>query len=191
MKMRLSAWATMAMVLGGCATGPKYLNQNNQPMVFTGPVLGKRNMTDARYVLLEKSVVDGKYKLVSMSKLRQPITNERQERIAFNQNLTAFAPDYTDYSFTTYVDRGNYDERTVIMRCGAVPNKVMQYGPCNSAFARVFVPTGVVKAYVAGDMSSYEKKQWDNGPLRYVISPAWALAQAGVFARMADLANAQ
>ncbi len=182
-----------ALVLGGClATTPPILNASGQPVKFVQPILGKAAMADAKYVLIEKSIADGKYQLVSMSATRQPITNARQERIAFNRDLTGFAPDFTDYSFQTYTDAGNYNQQTVIMRCTAVPPKTEQYGPCNSAFADVFVPTGVVKAYVAGQMGAATKKTWDDprqNPMRSVDSPQWALRQAGVFERLAELAN--
>ena len=189
------ALIAVALALLGCATPQQPLiNPNGQPMKFVNPVLGKGAMSDARYVLLEKSISDGKYKVVSISKARPIITNERQERIAFNKELTGFAPDFTDYSFTTYTDQGNYGVNTVVMRCTAIPRKMDQYGPCNSTFSGVFVPTGVMKDYVAGRISQAQKDQWEkakNNPLREVSSPEWALKQANVFDRMPELVNAQ
>ncbi|SMG28249.1 hypothetical protein [Paraburkholderia susongensis] len=184
-----------AIALSGClAMTPPVKNANGQPIKFVSPVLGKNAMKGARYVLIEKNIADGKYRVVSISTSRQEITNDRQERIAFNADLTGFAPDYTEYSFQTYTDRGNYGEQTEIMRCASFPQKTYAYTPCNSAFADVFVPMGVTKAYIAGQMGYAAKKSWDdpkNNNMRYVSSPQWALAQAGVFERLADLTNAK
>lgn len=184
-----------AITLAGClAVTPPIVNSSGQPINFISPILGKADKANARYVLIEKSIADGKYQLVSISKTPQPITNARQERIAFNHHLTGFAPDYTDYSFQTYTDRGNYNTETVIMRCGSVMSKTESYSPCNSAFAEVFVPMGVTKAHVAGNMSSAEKQAWDDpsrNRMRYVSSPQRALQQAGVFERLNELANAK
>lgn len=189
----ISALVSVIALAGCYATTSPVLNASGRPIKFVSPILGKAAMTGARYVLIEKSIADGKYQLVSMSRSRQPITNARQERIAFNSDLTGFAPDYTDYSFETYTDSGNYDNQTVIMRCYSTPSKTEKYSPCNSAFADKFVPMGVVKAYVAGRMSTAAKQSWDDpsrNTMREVGSPYWALKQAGVFEKLAELTNA-
>lgn len=151
------------------------------------PILDESMLDQANYVLVQKSVASGDWTLVSISKTRQPITNERQERIVINKSLTAFAPDYTDYSFQTYVDRGNYNFETTIMHCKSTPLKAKQYGPCNSEFASVFVPMSVTKAYVAGRMGYAAKKEWED-PLtntrRYVDSPQWVLQVVGAFEKL-------
>lgn len=187
--------AASVIALAGClATTPPILNASGQPIKFVNPILGKNNMSDARYVLIEKSIADGKYQVVSMSLTRQPITNDRQERIAFTKDLTGFAPDFTDYAFQTHTDSGNYNEQTAIMQCKATPPKTAKYSPCNSTFADVFVPMGVTKAYAAGRMSYEVHKSWEDparNTMRYVSSPQWALKQAGVFERLAELANAR
>lgn len=186
---------TLAAViaLAGClATTPPIQNAYGQPIKFISPILGKSAMANARYVLIEKSIADGKFKVVSMSRTRQPITNARQERIAFTNDLTGFAPDFTDYSFQTYTDGGNYNQETVIMRCNGTPLKTEKYSPCSSDFSQVFIPAGVTKAYVAGQMHKSVKDSWENpatNSMRYTSSPQWALKQAGVFERLAELAN--
>ena len=194
-KYTKSALIIVFLALFGCATlqSPP-VNLNGQPIKFVNPVLGKSAMSDARYVLLEKSIGEGKYNVVSISRSRQAIINERQERIVFNKELNGFAPDFTDYSFITYTDQGNYGVNTVVMRCIAVPRKMDQYGPCNSAFSEVFVPTGIMKDYVAGRISKAQKDQWEkaqSNPLREVSSPEWALKQANVFDRLPELVSAQ
>jgi hypothetical protein len=189
----IAALASIIALTGCVATTPPLQNASGQQIKFVPPILGKASMGDARYVLIEKSIADGRYKIVSMSKIRQPITNARQERIAFTKDITGFAPDFTDYAFQTYTDSGNYDEQTVIMRCNSVPPKTEKYSPCNSAFADVFIPMGVTKAYVAGRMSTAAKKSWEDpssNNMRYTGSPQWALKQAGVFERLSELANA-
>jgi len=195
MKSKVTTLLVSALVLAGCATPtPPVLNPSGNPVKFVDPILGKNGMENARYVLLEKNIADGKYKLVSMSKTRQPITNERQERIAFNADLTGYAPDYTDYAFETYADSGNYNQQTVIMRCAGFPLKTQKYNPCTSAFGELFIPTGITKAYVAGSMSANAMKAWQDparNRIRYVESPRFALSQAGVFSRLPELAAAQ
>jgi len=184
---------TAVLLLSGCQTTPPILNGSGQAVKFVAPILGKTSMGNARYVLIEKSIADGKYLLVNMSMTRQPITNERQERIAFTHDLTGYAPDYTDYSFQTHTDSGNYDQKTVVMRCNSVPSKTSQYNPCNSAFGQVFMPMGATKAFVAGHMSNDSYNSWQDparNSLRSVRSPEGALMQAGVFARLPELSSA-
>jgi hypothetical protein len=191
-----TSMSVATILLTGCLATtkqPPIQNANGKPIEFISPILGKAHMQDARFVLLEKSIGDGKYKVVSISKTRQPITSARQERVAFNKDLTGFAPDFTDYAFQTYTDTGNYDQQTVIMHCTSVPPKTVKYGPCNSDFADVFVPFGVTKAYVAGRMSTAAKQSWEDpsrNDMRYTGSPEWALKQAGIFERLDDLAKA-
>lgn len=191
MKILFASTLLAALAITGCATTPPIQNPSGQLVKFTAPTIGKGAMEGAKYVLLEKSIADGRYTVVSMSSTRQPIANERQERIAFNAALTAFAPDFTDIAFRTYVDEGNYNQATVITTCDDFPLKTRQYSPCNSAFGDVFVPTGVTKRYVAGQMSADAMKQF-NDPTRnrsrYVTTPQYVLAEAGVFARLAELA---
>ena len=194
MKTKLLLVTAIVIAISGCATSPPVLNPNGKPVKFSGPILGKSAMTDARYVLLEKSIADGRFKIISISKTRQPITNERQERVAFNADLTAYAPDYTDYSFRTHVDSGNYNQETVTMTCApSTPPKTEKYSPCNSAFGNLFIPTGVTKAYVAGQLSAAAMKSWEDpaqNRVRYVDSPKFELAQAGVFTQLVSLSNA-
>ncbi len=183
-------------VLGGCAGGFPLLNASGQPVKFVDPVLGKAAMNNVTYVLLEKSIADGKMHLVSISKTRQPIENDRQERIAFNSDLTRFAPDFTSYSFQTYSDAGNYGEKTVVMNCGAGTSnrKTSDYGPCSSDFGKVFVPMGVYKAGAVSNVAAAQVRNWENpelNHLRMVVSPAYALRQAGVFEHMDQLASAK
>lgn len=194
MKNYLIPTLASAILLTGCiATTPPIQNASGQPIKFISPILGKAAIANARYVLIEKSIADGNYQVVSMSKTRQPISNARQERIAFTNDLTGFAPDFTEYSFQTYTDAGNYNQETIIMRCNVIPLKTDKYSPCNSSFAEIFIPTGVIKAHAAGQMSSAVKDSWvspSTNSMRYVRSPQWALKQAGVFERLVELANA-
>lgn len=194
MKVKVISVVIPVLLLSACATTTPIQNPSGQSVKFVSPILGKSGMAGARYVLLEKSIADGKYKVVGQpSKMRQPITNERQERIAFNADLTGYAPDYTDYSFETYVDSGNYGQKTATMTCVEFPLKTQKYGPCTSEFGDVFTPFGVVKEYNAGRLNQRSWKEWTDPALnrmRYVKSPQYALMQAGVFARMSELANA-
>ncbi len=183
------------VVLTGCITPPPPVtNLSGAPIKFSEPILAKSDRATAKYVLLEKSVADGKYKLLSMSAIRQPITNERQERIAFNADLSAFAPDFSEAYFQTYVDAANYGQQTVIAKCSAGALKTEQYSPCNSAFGAVFIPTGITKAYVAGSMSASAMNNWkepSRNMMRYVESPMYALFESGVFQRLPELAAAK
>lgn len=194
MKARTIPALVSAIALAGClATTPPLLNANGQSIEFVSPVLGKDALAGARYVLIEKSIVDEKYQLVSIARIRQPITNARQERIAFTNDLSGFAPDYADASFQTYTDTGNGGEQTLVMNCKYVPAKTEKYSLCNSDFANVFVPVGVGKSYATGQITSVAKKNWEDpeyNKLRYVKSPLSALEQAGVFARLTELTNA-
>jgi len=158
------------------------------------PVLDKAQRQTAKFVLLEKGTADGRYTLVSISASRQAITNPRQERIAFSADLTAFAPDFTESPFRTFIDSGNYNEATVVTDCGATIPKSQSYSPCNSEFGSVFIPTTITKAYVAGSKSADSMKEWRDparNRVRYVDSPQYALNQAGVFQRLAEIAAAK
>lgn len=186
-----------AVTLGGCAgLNSAGVNAAGQPIKFAEPVLGKEEAGNATYVLLEKSIADGKMHLVSISKARPPIENERQERIAFNADLTRFAPDFDAYAFQTYTDYGNYNQKTVVMNCSVnySPRKVVQYSPCNSVFGRIFVPMGVYKAGAVNDAAAAQVRNWENpdfNRLRFIVSPAGALRQAGVFQHLDQLAAAK
>jgi hypothetical protein len=184
------------LVLTACATpAPPVTNLNGQPIKFSEPVLGKQGSQGATFVLLEKNIADGHFTVVSISKTRQAIANDRQERVAFNSELTAFAPDYPDSSvFHTYVDTGNYNATTVIATCNRILPKTQEYSPCNSTFADVFIPMGIAKAYSGGKMAQGAWKEWQDptrNRLRYVSSPQFALKQAGVFDHISDLVNAK
>jgi hypothetical protein len=181
------------LALAGCA-GTQQLIQNpaGEVVKFSPPILGKVEIENAKFVLIEKSIEDGKYRVISMSAVRQPILNDRQERIAFNAAVTRFAPDFINTAFRTYTDQGNYGEETVVTACREFPLKIQNYSPCNSQFGSVFIPTGITKAYVAGGVSSAVMREWKEpalNHLRYVRSPEYALVQAGVFSRLAELSS--
>ncbi|WP_298412889.1 hypothetical protein [Janthinobacterium sp.] len=191
METKVVLLALSVMVAGCAVTAPPITNLSGKPIKFSQPVLEKVHRETAKFVLLEKSIADGRFAVVSISAVRQPITNARQERIAFNSDLTSFAPDYADSSFRTYVDDGNYGQKTVITDCGLASPKTQMYSPCDSEFGEVFVPASVTKAYVAGSMNAYSMKAWNDparNRMRYVVSPQHALVQAGVFQRLAELA---
>ena len=193
MKTKVISLVLTAM-LAGCAVTPPITNPAGKPIKFSQPILEKAQRDTAKFVLLEKSISDGRFAVVSISASRQPITNARQERIAFNADLTAYAPDYFDSSFRTYVDSGNYGAKTVITDCVSAPPKTQQYSPCNSEFGEVFVPFGVTKAYVAGGKSAESMKEWTDparNRMRAVQSPQYALMQAGVFQRLAEISAAK
>lgn len=184
----------MAALVGGCATNSPILNPAGTPVKFSNPILDKAQRQTAKFVVLEKGIADGRYVVVSISASRQPFTNPRQERIAFNADLTAFAPDFTDSSFRTFIDSGNYNQATVVTDCGATTPKSQSYTPCNSEFGEVFIPTSITKAYVAGSKSAGAMKEWQDparNRMRYVQSPQYALNQAGVFQRLAEVAAAK
>jgi hypothetical protein len=196
-KKKIVPYLVSLIILGGCAAlNSPIINSNGQPIKFAEPVLGKAAMENATYVLIEKSVADGTIHLVNISKTRQPIENERQERIAFNGDLTRFAPDFGVYAFQTYSDTANYDQQTVVMRCTGnySPRKTVEYSPCSSAFGRVFVPMGVYKAGAVNNSAAAEVTNWENpnvNRLRFIASPEYALRQAGVFDHLDQLVNAK
>lgn len=73
------------------------------------------------------------------------------------------------------------------MICETTPKKTSQYSPCNSAFADIFVPFGITKAYVAGHMSFEAKKEWEDpriNKMRMVHSPRGVLIESGAFDRL-------
>lgn len=194
MKKSAFPFVAVAALLTGCiASAPPITNPDGQTIKFADPVLGRNIIGNARFVLIEKDIGTGKFKLVSMSNSRMTITNARQERVAFSNDLTSYAPDYTDARFYTYNDSGNYNQQTVIMDCRSTPSKTNSYSPCNSEFGKIFIPMGITKAYVAGQMSSNAHKTWEDPAQnirRYVSSPSWALKQAGVFERLTELKSA-
>jgi len=185
----------LAATLAGCVTpAPPITNLNGQPIKFSAPILTKSDLPGAKFVLLEKSIANGQYTVVNISATRQPIANPRQERIAFNARLTAFAPDYEDTGFHTFTDSGNYGQQTVVLTCGPSVPKTRFYSACDSAFADVFIPMGLTKSYAAGRMSTETMKQLEDparNHTRYVGSPEFALKQAGVFQRLGELAAAK
>lgn len=193
MKTKVISLALCAIV-AGCTTVPPITTPAGKPIKFSQPILEKAQRDTAKFVLLEKSIADGRFAVVSISAIRQPISNARQERIAFSADLSSFAPDYNDTPFRTYVDDANYAEKTVITECVSGSPKTLSYSPCNSEFGAVFVPTGVTKAYVAGARSSDSMKEWNDparNRMRYVKSPQYALVQAGVFQRLGELSAAK
>lgn len=187
--------AVAALTLTACVSAPPTLNTKGQPITFVEPILGPTERDKGIYVLLEKNIGDGKYKVVNVSRTRQAIANERQERVAFNSDMTRYAPDFSAADFYTYVDRGNYDQKTVITNCqGRSTKKTVEYSPCSSLFAFVFIPMSVTKAHVAGSMGSSTLKRWEDprfNLLRQVGSPGGALRQAGVFENLNQLVSAK
>lgn len=164
-----------------------------QPMEYVNPVLPQSEQAEAKFALLEKSIADGQYQLISLTDTRPSITNDRQERIIFNSSLTGYAFDFSHYQLKTYVDRGNYNLETVVALCTDAPPKTTAYTPCNSAFAEVFVPMGVTKSYVGGGMSTASKKRWEDpyeNAMRYVNTPRWVLERTGVFQQLAQFVPA-
>ena len=185
-------------ILTGCAVPPPtHLNSNGQTITFANPVLDRTDVERGNftYVLVEKSIADGKIHLVSISKSRPTIENPMQERIVFNSDLTKFAPDFNDAVFTTYIDTANYNQQTVVMNCTGYPqNKTIDYTPCSSEFALVFVPMGVYKAGAVNNAAAAQVKLWENPNMnlyRLVVSPEYALRTAGIFDHIDQLINAK
>ncbi|PLZ02400.1 hypothetical protein CY652_11775 [Burkholderia sp. WAC0059] len=197
---RVFFFAAISVIAAGCTVpAPRITNAAGQPVRFENPLLSKDELRNATFVLLEKSIADGKYHLVSVSKQRQPIKNARQERIAFSADLTHYAPDYQDRDFQTYNDPLNYQQKTVVYICDAAHLALMSrepamYTPCNSAFATRFMPMGIEKNYAMGRLDeatyrSYESPQTNQ--MRIVNSPRYALDQAGVMQNLGQLENAR
>ncbi|CAB3804868.1 hypothetical protein [Pararobbsia alpina] len=184
-----------AVILSGCATPPPtHLNSSGRTITFSNPILLKEDVAKGNltYVLVEESIADGSLHIASISKARQSIQNERQERIVFNSDLTKFAPDFEISTFYTYSDAGNYNEKTVVMNCmGHLTKKTQEYSPCSSVYGSVFVPMGVYKAGAAG--AAVDTSRWENPHfnfLRVVASPEYTLRKAGVFDHLDQLTGA-
>jgi len=176
-----------AGALTACQTVPPRLNLDGQPVTFAEPILGSDERDSGVYVLLEKNLRDGKYAVVNISDQRQAIQNERQERVVFNRELTRYAPDFPAEYFSTY----SSDQRTVIANCeDRSTRKKVEYSPCSSEFAKVFIPNSAVTSYVAGRMAYETWLDWKNPRVnvrRMVASPEGALIEAGVFENLEQL----
>lgn len=178
-----------ALILSGCATSFHHITPNNEKVSYSDPILedvGDKNLT---YVLIEKAVTSDEYRLVEITKNKPRITNNRQERIAFNSSLTRFAVDFDEYDFDTYVDHQNYGQKTRIMVCQGKYRsvKINRYNPCTSAFSTPFIPTSVTKAYVAGRMPFEARKLWDNPNYNnkvVTVNPWSALASSGAIEKL-------
>ncbi|SAK84184.1 hypothetical protein AWB79_05731 [Caballeronia hypogeia] len=181
----VSAIAALSSLAACVAPLPPVLNANGKPYRFVKPMLSPADRDNGIYVLIEKNIADGHYRLLNVSPSRQPIQNERQERIVFNRSRTQYAPDFTQRDFHTYTDRAFYNTETVVMNCDQHSRaKLSQYSPCSSFFGHVFVPTGVAKVYVAGQMSYEAHRRWEDPQtnlLRVVEDPEMALREAGAF----------
>ena len=196
MKSYVFSAVVSVAVLSGCVTPPPVpRNFNGQPVTFSYPVLKREDVQKGNltYVLVEKSIADGSLRVLNISKSRQPIQNERQERIVFNGNLTKYAPDFDASIFYTYTDAGDYNFKTVVMDCrGHATRKTQDYSPCNSDFGRVFVPFSVYKAGAAGAVVNTSR--WEDpsiNPVRVVVSPENSLRKAGVFDHLDELISAK
>jgi len=178
-----------AIILAGCASTFHHITPNNEKVSFSDPILedtGDKNLT---YVLIEKAVTSDDYRLVEITKIKPKISNTRQERIAFNSNLTRYAVDFDEYDFDTYVDHQNYGQKTRVMVCqGKFRSvKTARYNPCTSAFSTAFIPTSVTKAYVAGRMPYEARKLWDNPNYNnkvVAVNPWSALASSGAIEKL-------
>lgn len=171
----------IAAALSGCATQPAINNLSGKPISFNRPVLDTGTLKDATFVLLEKGVKDNVWRVVSISKTRQNMTNDRQERVAFNKELTLYAPDFTSYQFSK-----KSSNSSSVMTCTDVyAPRVREYSPCNSEFGRVYIPAET-------PMPSPDwMKDPSRNPRRIVISPVNVLKQAGVFDRLSELVAPQ
>ena len=178
-----------AFILAGCAGGFHHVNPNNQKVRFSDPVLAETDTVNLTYVLLEKEPGGNQYRLVSISKVKPKIANVRQERVAFNADLTRFAVDYDEYDWETFVDYQNYSQKTRIMVCQGKYRsiKTQRYNPCTSDFKAPFIPTSVTKAYVAGRMPYEARKLWDNPNWNnkvVTINPWQALSESGAIHKL-------
>lgn len=154
-------------------------------------MLTQAERNDGVYVLVEKSLADGKYQLVSISNTRPAIANARQERVIFSKDLQKFAADFTTYQWEIYADPGNYGQKTEVMRCtpDVSRDKLIAYGPCSSELAETFVPMGVTKEYVAGKITKAAKDSWEDprrnnrvAPINpwFVLSQSQAIEKLGI-----------
>jgi hypothetical protein len=189
MTTRILASASALALLGGCAGGYYHANPQGKEVSYKQPMLTDAERQGGTYVLLEKSVADGKYKVVDIAKQKQKIANSRQERVVFNSDLSAYAVDFDSHRWETYADSANYGTQTDIMRCGANPggDKTSSYSPCSSDFRETFVPMGIIKAYTAGSMSYEAKKRWEDPRFndRVVAGNPWyALQQSGAIEKL-------
>jgi hypothetical protein len=192
--------AACAAIVSGCAAPtPKTVTSAGKGVFFESPILSKDELNNATFVLLEKSIADGKYRLVSVSKQRQPVTNTRQERIAFSGDASHYAPDYEDRNFQTYTDQMNYGQQTVIYVCDdahrALANQELAtYTVCNSSFAKLFMPMGIEKNYAMGHLNAGTYHSYEDprvNLMRIVVSPRAALEQAGVMQNFAQIESAK
>lgn len=187
--IRLCFVLSFATVLTGCAAGFHHVNPSGQKVSFKEPMLTRSERQGGVYVLLEKSIADGKYKLLGTSAEKQKITNSRQERVVFTADLQKYSLDFDDYHWETYADSGNYGQKTEIMRCtpSVSTEKTVSYNPCSTALKEVFVPFGITKAYAAGKLHPSIKKAWeDPGQNNRVIAnnPWGALSESGAIAKL-------
>lgn len=178
-----------AFLLAGCAGGFHHVNAQQEKVVFSDPVLDETQSANRTYVLLEKEKGSNQYQLVSISKDKPKIANQRQERIAFNADLTRFAVDYDEYDWDTFVDHHNYGQKTRIMACqGKYKSvKTTRYNPCTSDFSAPFIPTSVTRAYVAGRMPFEARKLWDDPSWNtkvVAVNPWRALSESGAIQKL-------
>lgn len=188
-KFSLLAVVPAVLTLSGCLGGSQYLNQNGEKFDFKPPMLTTMQTKGGTYVLVEKSIADGKYQLVSLTKEKPKLTNTRQERIVVSADMKWYAVDFDAYQWETYVDTGNYNQKTDITHCGsnAIFDKMTSYNPCSTEFRDTFVPFSVTKAYTAGSMSYETKKRWESPRFNSMVAPVdpWAaLYQSGALAKL-------
>lgn len=186
---RLLACSTALALLGGCAGGYYHANPAGQEVSYKAPMLTQSEREGGVYVLLEKSIADGKYKVLDIAKQKQKIANSRQERVVFTGDLRAYALDFDSHRWETNVDGANYGQQTDIMHCGAAAggDKTVSYNPCSTDFRETFVPFGVTKAYTAGQMSYEEKRRFEDPRFndRVVARNPWgALQESGAIAKL-------
>lgn len=182
MVIRILSLSSVSLLLSGCLASFHHAAPNGKEVDFKKPMLTKSEIKGGTYILVEKSISDGKYKTVSIGKERPKIQNERQERIVFSEDLTKYAVDFEDYSWEEYVDRGNYNQATYVARCTTPQSKTRSYSPCSTEFKYTFVPMSVTKAYVAGHMSTNQKKAWEDpnrNPLVAPLNPWKAIHESG------------
>lgn len=178
---RILTLSSLSLLLSGCFASFHHAAPNGNQIKFADPMLTKSDAKGGTYILVEKSISDGKYKTVSIGKERQKIQNERQERIIFSEDLTKFAIDFEEYSWEEYIDRGNYNEKSYVVKCTKSQTKTQSYNPCTTEFKYTFVPTSVTKAFIAGQISSSQKYAWEDpkrNPYVTTKSPWQALEES-------------
>lgn len=188
-KVSFLAVLPAVLALSGCLGGSQYLNQNGEKFDFKRPMLTTMQAKGGTYVVVEKSIADGKYQLISISKEKTKLANARQERIVVSGDMKWYAVDFDDYQWETYTDGGNYNQKSDITRCGAgsIRDKLVSYNPCSTEFRDTFVPFSVTKAYTAGSMSYETKKRWEDQRFNSMTEPTdpWvALTQSGALAKL-------